>query len=47
MPTLDTAAPKGCAIQLSRPKKPDQTQQPAMTEDYFANARWACNSPPR
>ncbi|WP_460450655.1 DUF1007 family protein [Alsobacter sp. SYSU BS001988] len=32
------AAPKGCAIQLSRPKKPDQAKQPALTEDYFANA---------
>ena len=41
------AAPKGCAIQLSRPKKPDQAKQPALTEDYFANANMGCNSPPR
>ena len=30
-------APQGCAVQLSRPKKPDPAQQ-KLSEDYFANA---------
>lgn len=31
-------APKGCAIQLSRPKKPDTAGLAKLSEDYFANA---------
>lgn len=30
-------APKGCAVQVTRPKKPDPAQQ-KLSEDYFANA---------
>ncbi len=30
-------APQGCAVQVSRPKKPDPSQQ-KLSEDYFANA---------
>jgi ABC-type uncharacterized transport system substrate-binding protein len=31
-------APKGCAIQMSRPKKPDTASLGKLSEDYFANA---------
>ncbi|PSC07075.1 DUF1007 domain-containing protein [Alsobacter soli] len=31
-----TGSPQNCAVQLSRPKKPDAKQ--VLTEDYFANA---------
>jgi len=30
-------APKGCVVQVTRPKKPDPAQQ-KLSEDYFANA---------
>lgn len=33
-----TNAPKGCAIQMNRPKKPDTTGLAKLGEDYFANA---------
>ncbi|MHB2165451.1 DUF1007 family protein [Alsobacter sp. R-9] len=31
-------APAGCAVQITRPKKPDLTAQQKLGEDYFANA---------
>lgn len=33
-----THAPKGCALQMSRPKKPDTASLGKLSEDYFANA---------
>ena len=33
-----TGAPKGCAVQLSRPKKPETASLGKLSEDYFANA---------
>ena len=33
-----TGAPKGCAVQLTRPKKPETASLGKLNEDYFANA---------
>ncbi len=35
--TLAGSPPKGCAVQITRPKKPDPAQQ-KLSEDFFANA---------